>query len=164
MIFFVGGPSGTGKTTIATELCKRRNSRFVEGDDQHPEVNIRKMESGIPLCDEDRFPWLEKLTKIANEDASDDFDTVITCSMLKKSYRDFIRERVPSVKLIVLANDYDTILAQMQQRKGHFFQPVMLESQFKDFQAPEKTEASTTVIQCKDKSVQQIVDEIIQST
>lgn len=165
-VVIIGGPSGTGKSTIANRLTERfSNNRvcFIEGDELHSVENIQKMSNNIPLNDEDRWPWLLKISTYANEQISEGYELiVVTCSMLKKSYRDFLKEHINcnELSLIILFNDYNTILKHMVARKGHFFKETMLKSQFDCLELP-KDEIDVSVIQCGSHSPDEIVDDII---
>ncbi len=174
-LIFIGGPSGTGKTTIATLLAQRLNGHYIEGDEYHPKANIDKMANGIPLTDEDRWPWLKKLNQVAVSSFSDiKFETderyiIVSCSLLKKKYRDFIREQnreLPiSVKMFMLYDDFDQIYMRMTNRKGHYMKAGMLKSQFADLELPKDDEASDGVfkVYCKNKDPSKIEAEIVQA-
>ena len=165
-VVIIGGPSGTGKSTIANRLTERFSNHrvcFIEGDELHSVENIQKMSNNIPLNDEDRWPWLLKISTYANEQITEGYELiVVTCSMLKKSYRDFLKEHINcnELSLIILFNDYNTILKHMVARKGHFFKKTMLKSQFDCLELP-NDEIDVSVIQCGSHSPDEIVDDII---
>ena len=125
------GVSGTGKTTVAEELADRFGWRFIEGDSLHPEANIAKMSAGIPLDDDDRRPWLEVLGRLLAFHHADGVSSVLTCSALKRSYRDVLRAGVPegSVFFVHLAAPFEVLLERMESR-DHFMPPSLLQSQF----------------------------------
>ncbi|KAH3661331.1 hypothetical protein OGAPHI_006738 [Ogataea philodendri] len=167
-IIVVGGPSGTGKSTVGESLSQSLRCRFVEGDAFHPKANIDKMSQGIALTDDDRWGWLENLTNIAADATSESKTVVVSCSMLNKKYRDFIKEvaakKNPNITLfmIFLYNDYSIIYDRMSQRKGHFMKSSMLKSQFDAMEVPEH-EQNAVAIYCGEKTEQQIQDEALQA-
>ena len=125
------GVSGTGKTTVATELAEHFGWRFIEGDSLHPPANIAKMSAGKPLDDDDRRPWLEVLGRLLAFHHADGISSVLTCSALKRSYRDLLRAGVPegSVFFVHLAAPFEVLLERMESRE-HFMPPSLLQSQF----------------------------------
>jgi gluconokinase len=125
------GVSGTGKTTVAEALADQLGLTFIEGDDLHPPANIVKMSSGTPLDDDDRRPWLEILGSLLASHHADDVSTVLTCSALKRAYRDILRADVPAgaVFFVHLAAPFDVLRARMEARE-HFMPPSLLRSQF----------------------------------
>ncbi|WP_374454943.1 gluconokinase [Nocardioides sp.] len=125
------GVSGTGKTTVATELAEHFGWRFIEGDSLHPAANIAKMSAGVPLDDDDRQPWLEVLGRLLAFHHADGISSVLTCSALKRSYRDVLRAGVPdgSVFFVHLAAPFELLLQRMESRE-HFMPPSLLQSQF----------------------------------
>ena len=127
----VMGVSGTGKTTVAEALADRLAMRFIEGDSLHPASNIAKMSAGTPLDDDDRRPWLESLGDLLARDHADGVSTVLTCSALKRAYRDLLRARVPagSVFFVHLAAPFDVLRTRMESRQ-HFMPASLLQSQF----------------------------------
>lgn len=167
-VLFVGGPSGTGKTTVKNELASElriagKKCVAIEGDDWHSEANIIKMQNGIPLSDEDRWPWLEKLTELVVSQPDDSDVIIVSCSMLKKSYRDFIKSKLSKyhTTLVILSNDYETVLKQMKARKNHFFKESMLKSQYDSFEKPDVSiESNVRVVHCNGKTPSQIAHEI----
>lgn len=126
----VMGVSGTGKTTVGELLAERLGLSFLEGDSLHPEPNIEKMSAGLPLDDEDRRPWLETLGARLAAHHGDGTVTVLTCSALKRSYRDLLRAGVPdgAVYFVHLAAPREVLQDRMERRE-HFMPPSLLQSQ-----------------------------------
>ena len=124
----VMGVSGTGKSTIAAALNDRLGWAFAEGDDYHPPANVAKMASGRPLVDEDRWPWLRTLTAWTAERDARGESTVLTCSALRRSYRDLLREGGPGTYFVHLVGDKGLLLERMGSRE-HFMPSSLLESQ-----------------------------------
>lgn len=125
----VMGVSGTGKSSVGRELARRFDLRFIEGDDHHPQSNIDKMAAGKPLTDDDRWPWLASLGGLiaaATPDA-----VVLTCSALKRAYRDLLRRSSEgrSVLFVGLYGSPDLLHARMAAREGHFMPASLLDSQ-----------------------------------
>lgn len=165
-IIFIGGPSGTGKSTISELLVETLRGKshkciMIEGDEYHPKSNIEKMSNNIPLTDEDRLPWLNELIELSIQNYIDFEYVVISCSMLKKSYRDLIKSKLVdyNLHLIILSNTFDNVLQQMKKRSNHFFKESMLKSQYDTFEKPDK-EKNVLVIECNEKSPVEIVEEI----
>lgn len=125
----VMGVSGVGKSSVAAELVARTGWAFVEGDDLHPEANRTKMSAGTPLDDEDRWPWLRRIADWIGEQEAEGRSAVVTCSALKRSYRDLLREGHPSVRFVHLLAAPELIQARVDARQGHYMPPSLLESQ-----------------------------------
>lgn len=125
MHIVVMGVSGCGKSTIGHDLAARLGIEYKDGDELHPKENIDKMSSGIPLTDEDRAPWLTLVGEWLHERA----DGVISCSALKRSYRDIIRAAAPDSFFVHLHGSYDVHLSRVTCRKGHFMPSSLLDSQ-----------------------------------
>ncbi|MET0043605.1 MAG: gluconokinase, GntK/IdnK-type [Candidatus Thiodiazotropha sp. 6PLUC3] len=151
MIIIVMGVSGSGKSTIGRILAQQTGWRFIEGDDYHPAENKAKMAAALPLNDDDRQPWLERLAKVIDRHLSIDRSAVLSCSALKKSYREQLM-RSPEVRFVYLEESYELILARLNQRTKHFMRSELLQSQFDDLEPPE--EALTLSIE---QSPEQIV-------
>ncbi|MBN2804189.1 MAG: gluconokinase [Deltaproteobacteria bacterium] len=135
MKIIIMGVSGSGKSAVAGELCKLLKYDFIEGDELHSEKNIKKMSAGVPLSDEDRIPWLEKINSVLIASSG---NLILTCSALKKRYRDIILRNVKNSLLVYL--DVDEIIAanRIEERKGHFFNSSLLSSQFDILELPEE--------------------------
>ena len=125
----VSGPSGSGKTTIAVALAERMGWEFGEGDDFHPAENVARMRAGIPLDDEARRPWLALIAKWIGEHEAAGRSCVVTCSALKRSYRDQLRNGHPSVWFAQLTVPEDVLAERVGARKGHYMPPSLVHSQ-----------------------------------
>ena len=157
MIVIVFGVSGAGKTTIGKLLAEELGWQFYEADDFHPRANIEKMRSGLPLTDEDRWPWLERLREQIMRSLAAKKNTVLACSALKRVYREHLRVS-GDVKFVFLRGEYALIERQLRRRRGHFMNPALLQSQFADLEEPQPDEDVLTID--LGRSPQQLVDEI----
>ena len=142
-VVVVMGVAGTGKTTIGPLLASRLGVPYAEGDDFHPPANIAKMSAGTPLTDEDRWPWLDAIGSWAHGRAA--LGGVVSCSALKRSYRDRLRAEAPGVVFVHLAGDRSLIEDRMSHRQGHFMPTALLDSQFATLQPLEQDEAGVVV-------------------
>ena len=131
------GVAGCGKTTVGNLLSQRLNCSFYEGDDFHPPNNIEKMSQGIPLNDSDRLPWLLALRNLIDKLISTRTNAVITCSALKKTYREILQGEYQEIVWIYLQGSYSEIFSRLQARQRHFLKPEMLYSQFEALEEPE---------------------------
>lgn len=123
------GVCGSGKTTVAEILADRLGLTVAEADDFHPQANIDKMASGHPLNDDDRWPWLATITEWMNERAAAGKSGIVTCSALKRSYRDVLRSAGAPVIFVHLDGERELIAARLNARTGHFMPPGLLDSQ-----------------------------------
>jgi gluconokinase len=140
MILLLMGVSGSGKTTLGQRLAAELGWPFYEGDDFHPGENIEKMARGVPLTDEDRRPWLERLAALLADLLSRDESAVLACSALKKRYRDLLLVD-QRVKLVYLKGDYQTLKRRLEGRRGHFMKADLLQSQLEALEEPAPEEA-----------------------
>ena len=144
-IVVVMGVSGSGKTTVAAMLAGALGARFLEGDDVHPRANVEKMRSGTPLTDADRLPWLQSIAREIDGWRERGEKGVVTCSALKRAYRDIIVGRRPEVALIYLRGARDLIQHRMAARHEHFMPVGLLDSQFATLQEPGADEQAIVV-------------------
>ena len=136
----VMGVSGTGKTTVALHLQTLLGWEFLEGDSLHPRRNVEKMASGHPLTDQDRAPWLQALADWTGVQHVDGLSTVMTCSSLRRSYRNLLTADAPGTFFVHLVGDPALILSRMVGRQ-HFMPPSMLHSQLTTLEPLEPDEA-----------------------
>lgn len=141
----VMGVSGSGKTTVAKGIAEALGWEFAEGDDFHPQANVDKMASGHPLTDEDRWPWLRKIGDFVTGELEKGRSVVVTCSALKRSYRDLLREGRPQLCFCHVAAEPDVIAERLKVRKGHYMPPSLLPSQVHTLQPLEPDEPGVTV-------------------
>jgi ribose 5-phosphate isomerase A len=158
-ILVVMGVSGSGKSTIAEELSARLGWPFEEGDSLHPETNIAKMHAGIPLTDADRLPWLERVAAWIDEQRCRKQPGIITCSALKRTYRQVIIGDRPEVRLVYLRGGRDLIAEHLAGRHGHFMPAALLRSQIDTLEEPDPSEEPLMVE--VGASATQVADEII---
>lgn len=131
-VVVVMGVAGTGKTTTGPLLAARLGVPYAEGDDFHPEANIAKMSAGVPLDDADRWPWLDAIGAWAHGRAG--LGGVVSCSALKRSYRDRLRAAAPGLVFVHLTGDRELVGKRMTHRQGHFMPTALLDSQFATLQ------------------------------
>jgi gluconokinase len=134
-VLVIMGVSGSGKTTIGQALARRLNFEFIEGDEFHSRANREKMHQGLPLNDADRKPWLEALRSRIVAMLARRGNAVLTCSALRQSYRDVLS--MPGVKFIYLRVSASVVRERLAKRRGHFFNPALLESQFATLEEPQ---------------------------
>jgi carbohydrate kinase (thermoresistant glucokinase family) len=139
------GVSGAGKTTIARELTARLGWPFEEGDSLHPEVNVAKMHAGIPLTDADRRPWLEAVAAWIDEQRAKRQPGIITCSALKRAYREIIIGPRQEARLVYLRGGRDLLAERLAGRRGHFMPASLLQSQMNTLEEPGPAEDPLTV-------------------
>jgi gluconokinase len=161
MVIVVMGVSGSGKTDVGGTLAKRLDWVFEDADHWHPATNIGKMQSGVPLTDADREPWLRSLNSAVRKWIADRSDVVLACSALRRWHRDALREGVAnpkSIRFVFLKGTYDEINRRLRLRVGHFMPESLLESQFATLEEPDASEALVVDV---GQSVASAVDSII---
>ncbi|WP_246222630.1 gluconokinase [Phytoactinopolyspora limicola] len=156
----VMGVSGSGKTTVAKRLAQQLAWPYAEGDDFHPPANVDKMAAGEPLTDDDRWPWLRAIVDWMCAQAGDGRSTVVTCSALRRVYRDVLGEADGLVRFAYLAGDIDVIGERVGYRRGHFMPVSLLESQFDTLEPLEPDEAgiAVDVSGTPEQMVQDVID------
>ena len=144
-IVVVMGVSGSGKSTVAALLAAALGCQFEEGDDLHPPENVAKMHGGTPLTDADRMPWLRKIASEIDGWRARAECGVLTCSALKRSYRDIIIGERSDVTLVYLKGSRDLICRRISARHEHFMPVALLDSQFATLEEPTPDERPVTV-------------------
>jgi gluconokinase len=137
MVIILMGVTASGKTTVGRLLASVLGYRFYDADDFHPHSNIDKMRRGIPLDDADRLPWLETLRNLVCGCVAEHADAVLACSALKEAYQQYLLVG-PLVRLVYLRADQELIRQRLLQRRGHFMNPQLLESQFATLDEPKQ--------------------------
>lgn len=155
------GVSGCGKTTVASMLAERLDGAvFLEGDAYHPPANKVKMGQGIPLTDEDRWPWYEALNLAARESIALGKAPMLACSALKRSYRDVLFAGIPEHRLVFLEGSFALIKRRMDAREHEYMTSTLLESQFATLEEPAADEAALRI--SIEKSPEEIVAEVME--
>ncbi|MBZ5737632.1 gluconokinase [Nocardioides mangrovi] len=153
----VMGVSGSGKSTVGAALAQRLRVPFEDADDLHPSANIAKMSRGEALTDEDRYPWLELVGDwlAVHEDGG-----VMSCSALRRKYRDQLRSHVPGLRFLLLEGTQEVIARRQASRPGHFMPASLLTSQFATLEplAPDEDGIVVDVDQSVDQIVQGYVE------
>ncbi|MCB0949201.1 MAG: gluconokinase [Mycobacterium sp.] len=150
----VMGVSGSGKSTVGAALAQRLRVPFADADDFHPPANIAKMTAGEALDDDDRYPWLEAIGTwlAARSDGG-----VMSCSALRRKYRDQLRRHRPDVEFLHLAGSVEVIGRRQASRPGHFMPAALLASQFGTLEPLESDERGSTI------DVDQDIDSVVES-
>jgi gluconokinase len=136
-LYVIMGVCGSGKTTIGVQLARELGLEFVEGDDLHPPDNVQRMAAGIPLTDDDRRGWLLAIAARLRDAKRAGTGLVVSCSALKRSYRDLLRSSGdPDTRFVYLGGSRTLIAERMAHRTGHFMPPSLLESQLAILEEP----------------------------
>jgi gluconokinase len=144
VIVLVCGVAGVGKTTIGRLLAQELAWEFYDADDFHPAANIEKMKAGIPLTDEDRRPWLDRLRQLVKRSLAAHENAVVACSALKRAYRECLGVN-EEVQIVFLRASRARVAEHLQRRRGHFMPAALLGSQFTDLEEPQPDEHVLTV-------------------
>ena len=144
MVIIIFGVSGAGKTTVGELLARELGWHFYEADDFHSPANVEKMRRGVPLTDDDRWPWLENLRELIKRCVAANENAVLACSALQGVYRKHLRVSA-EVELVFLRGDYALVAGQLRHRRGHFMNPRLLRSQFADLEEPQPVEGVLTI-------------------
>jgi gluconokinase len=139
-LYVVMGVSGSGKSLIGASLARELGIDFVEGDEYHPAENVRRMASGVPLSDDDRAGWLRALAGRIREARDAGTGLVVTCSALKRSYRDVLRADANELRFVFLRGPRALIAERLARRRGHFMPASLLDSQFATLEEPSPDE------------------------
>ncbi|MDY6995372.1 MAG: gluconokinase [Actinomycetota bacterium] len=155
----VMGVSGSGKSTVGAALAQRLRVPFADADDFHPPHNVAKMSAGQPLDDDDRHPWLEAIGQWL---AAHPHGGVMSCSALKRKYRDQLRDNCGEIEFLHLYGSTEVIGRRQASRPGHFMPASLLDSQFKTLEPLEPDERGVTID--VDQNIDGIIDSYIAAT
>lgn len=150
MILIVAGVSGSGKTTVGALVAGRLRWRFADADTFHPAANVAKMRSGIPLTDADRVPWLHAIGEWMDRQIAEGGSGVVTCSALKRAYRDELLAGRPAATMVFLLVSREVLDRRLMARPDHFFPEKLLESQLAALEPPGPDEGIETVVSAGD--------------
>jgi carbohydrate kinase (thermoresistant glucokinase family) len=139
------GVAGSGKTTVGQLLAARLGWTFLDADWLHPEANVRKMRSGLPLTDEDRWPWLNAIAERIDTLRNEGSRVVVACSALRRAYRNVLVDGHGDVRLAYLEGAAATLHERLRGRDGHFMPASLLDSQFAALEAPTPDECPIIV-------------------
>ena len=137
MIIILMGVSGSGKTTIGELLSEALVWKFYDADDFHPPANVEKMSRGVALNDDDRSIWLDRLSNLIGEIIGRGESAVLACSALKQAYRQQLAGGREEARFVYLKGDYELLKRRLGDRRGHYFNPDLLASQFDTLEEPE---------------------------
>jgi carbohydrate kinase (thermoresistant glucokinase family) len=159
MIVVVMGVAGCGKTSVGERLAERLGWAMLEGDAFHPQANKDKMAGGTPLTDEDRWPWLDEIAREMRRHDGNGESAIVTCSALKRSYRDRLRRGAADVRFVHLTGSRDVHEERIRTRTGHFMPASMLDSQLATLEPPGAQEAAIAVD--IDQPLEAIADQVL---
>ena len=152
------GVAGSGKTAVGMRVAQKLDWIFLDADDFHPPANIEKMKHGIPLNDQDRAPWLQRLHDELQRHLTEGRSVILACSALKESYRKVLRDGEPPSTFVCLDVDPQTIRDRLEHRTTHFFPKELMESQFAALEKPE----DAVIIDAR-KSLDEVVEQLVQA-
>ena len=159
-IIIVMGVSSSGKSTVGQAIARRLHVPFLDGDGYHPEANVEKMRAGIPLNDEDRWPWLERLARALHEAAERKGASVGACSALKRAYRDFLAQQAGEPITFVYLDGSREIIGERMARRHHEYMPTsLLDSQFATLEVPDPATENVLVVPVTD-SIEKITQTV----
>ena len=153
MILIVSGPAGTGKTTVGALVAGNMHWEFADADAFHTPAGIAKMRAGIPLTDQDRWPWLSAIGDWMDERAASGESAVVTCSALRRAYREKLLEGRPEVMMVFLDATREELHDRLATRPGHFFPEKLLDSQLAALEVPVPDERVPVVRSAADPSL-----------
>lgn len=171
----IGGPAGTGKTTVAELLSSELKCPYLEGDEFHPRENIDKMSSGLALTDDDRWGWLRVLSKTTSDKVMDPENeskaAIVSCSMLKKIYREYIKQEAHDSDqirfvFVFLYSTFEELLKRVGNREAHYMKSDMVKSQYDIMEIPRDEElilnrGNSLAVDTTNKSPREICHEIV---
>ena len=157
LVLIFMGVAGSGKTMVAKMFAERTGAVFYEGDDFHPASNIAKMRQGLPLTDDDRAPWLRKLSEMIARSLAKNELAAFTCSALRAAYREQLQGGDARVRFVFLTGPYSLIEERLKKRSGHFMPSTLLASQFAALEPP----SDALTFSCE-KAPEEIITELVQ--
>ena len=162
-IIIVMGVSSSGKSTVGQSIARRLHVPFLDGDGYHPPANVEKMRSGIPLVDEDRWPWLQSLAEALHDAANAKDAAVGACSALRRAYRDYlVKQAGEPILFVYLEGTKDVIAARMAKRQHEYMPASLLDSQFATLEVPDPSIENVLVVPVTD-SVEHITQTTLKS-
>ena len=163
-IIIVMGVSSSGKSTVGQSIARRLHVPFLDGDGYHPDANVEKMRAGIPLTDEDRWPWLERLAVALHEAADKKGAATGACSALRRVYRQYLTEKAGEPILFVYLDGSKAVIAERMAKRKHEYMPTsLLDSQFATLEVPDPASENVLVVPVTD-SVEKITQTVTKST
>ncbi|MGH3494393.1 MAG: gluconokinase [Sciscionella sp.] len=144
-VVVVMGVSASGKSTVAVALARRSGAHYLDADDFHPARNVAKMHAGVPLTDQDRRPWLDRIRHELDAVTAGGEDVVLACSALKQRYRAVLRTTSAPLRLVYLRATHDELACRITARTRHFFPAALLQSQFAALEEPTEAERAVVV-------------------
>ncbi|RQO46209.1 gluconokinase [Variovorax sp. KBW07] len=132
----VMGVSGTGKSSVAAALAGTLRLPWVDGDHLHVPAAVARMQAGLPLSDDDRWPWLDRIGACLADGTAAPGGVVVACSALKRAYRDRLRAAAPGLRFVFLDGPAQLIRQRLEQRRGHYMPPALLDSQLHTLERP----------------------------
>jgi gluconokinase len=136
MVVVLMGVTGSGKTTVGEQLASELGWTFADADDFHPAANKAKMHAGIPLTDDDRWPWLQAIRRVIEQSLANHRSAIVACSALKTEYRDVLAGGLPDVHFVLLDGDPEVLKARLAHRHHEFMNPALLQSQIDTLERP----------------------------
>lgn len=162
-IIIVMGVSSSGKSTVGQSIARRLHVPFLDGDGYHPEANVEKMRAGIPLTDDDRWPWLERLAGALHEAADKKGAAMGACSALKLAYRQYLTDKAGEPILFVYLEGSREVIAERMARRQHEYMPTsLLDSQFATLEVPDPKTENVLVVPVTD-SVEKITQTVVKA-
>lgn len=158
----VMGVCGTGKSSVASGMAQRLGLGCIEGDDLHDPAAVAKMRQGIPLTDDDRWPWLARIGAALADARAAPGGVTASCSALRKVYRDRLRQACPGLQFVFLDGDADLIARRMAARSGHYMPTTLLQSQLQTLERPGADEADVVRLDVG-PPVTEVVDAAVQA-
>jgi gluconokinase len=163
MILIVAGVAGSGKTTVGKLLASRLGWLFTDADSFHSPQNVAKMHAGVPLTDEDRWPWLQAIVAWMDERAAAGESAVVACSALRRSYRELLMSSRAQVRIVFLVIPHDDDEARLTRRHGHFFPGRLLDSQYAALELPDPAQEPGVWLMPATAAPEHTVEEIMRT-